>query len=92
MFCYTTRMSIKPKNRGKLTKPVATRCKSSDAHWPGHLTILTPGIIFKKPVKLPQWKLDLILDVVHMSGKKPSFVKSYRIAAVFDYDALRKKR
>ena len=47
------------------------------------LTILTPGIRIKKPIKLPQWKLDLILDVVHMSNEKLSFISHYRIAAIF---------
>ncbi len=49
----------------------------------GSLTIHSPGITFKKPIKLPHWKLELILDIVHMNDEKLSFVSHYRIAAVF---------
>ncbi len=55
--------------------------KVANAHGPHSLTIRTPGITFKEPVALPQWKLDLILSIVHM--EKPSYVAYYRLHPAF---------
>lgn len=43
--------------------------------------VKTPGIRFKGPVAVPWWKMELILDIIHMDDK-PKGVLNYRIVPV----------